>query len=51
MYTKIKLNGTKKRDSYEEKYGHLIPSIVIQHIPVCEIFELLNEVKKIQRVL
>jgi|GEM_PF-137988 len=36
----------KKRDSYEEKYGHLIPSIVIQHIPVCEIFELLNEVKK-----
>lgn len=37
------------RDSYEEKYGHLIPSIVIQHIPLCEVFELLTEVKKIQR--
>lgn len=34
------------RDSYEEKYGHLIPSIVIQHIPLCEVFELLTEVKK-----
>ena len=34
------------RDSYEEKYDHLIPSIVIQHIPLCEVFELLTEVKK-----
>lgn len=34
------------RDSYEKKYGRLIPSIVIQHIPVCEIFELLTEVKR-----
>ena len=34
------------RDSYEKKYGHLIPSIVIQHIPLCEVFELLTEVKK-----
>lgn len=34
------------RDSYEEKYEHLIPSIVIQHIPLCEVFELLTEVKK-----
>lgn len=34
------------RDNYQEKYGRLIPSIVIQHIPVCEIFELLTEVKK-----
>lgn len=36
----------KTRDEYEEKYGHLIPSVVIQHIPLCEIFELLIEVKK-----
>lgn len=34
------------RDSYEKKYGRFIPSIVIQHIPVREIFELLTEVKK-----
>lgn len=34
------------RDSYEQKYGRLIPSVVIQHIPLCEIFELLTEVKK-----
>lgn len=36
----------KTRDQYEEKYGHVIPSIVIQHIPVCEVFELLLQVKK-----
>ena len=36
----------KTRDSYEEKLGRLIPSIVIQHIPVPEVFELLDEVKK-----
>lgn len=36
----------KTRDSYEEKLGRLIPSIVIQHIPVPEVFRLLNEVKK-----
>ena len=23
------------RDSYEKQYGHTIPSVVIQHIPVC----------------
>lgn len=34
------------RDSYEEKLGHTIPSVVIQHIPVCEVFELLTKVKK-----
>lgn len=34
------------RDSYEEKLGHLVPSVVIQHIPVCEVFELLTQVKK-----
>lgn len=34
------------RDKYEKNYGRLIPSVVIQHIPVCEIFELLSEVKK-----
>lgn len=36
----------KKRDEYEEKCGKLIPSVVIQHIPLCEVFELLTEVKK-----
>lgn len=36
----------KTRDEYEQKYGRFIPSIVIQHIPVCEIFELLTEVKR-----
>lgn len=36
----------KTRDNYEQKFGHLIPSVVIQHIPLCEVFELLNEVKK-----
>lgn len=35
----------KTRDEYEQKYGRLIPSVVIQHIPVCEVVELLNEVK------
>lgn len=34
------------RDKYEKENGRLIPSVVIQHIPVCEIFELLTEVKK-----
>lgn len=36
----------KTRDGYEEKYGRLIPSIVIQHIPLCEVFELLTEVRR-----
>lgn len=36
----------KTRDEYEKKYGRLIPSVVIQHIPLCEIFGLLTEVKK-----
>lgn len=34
------------RDSYEKKHGSVIPSIVIQHIPVPEITELLLEVDK-----
>lgn len=34
------------RDKYEKEYGRLIPSIVIQHIPLCEVFELLTQVKK-----
>ncbi len=34
------------RDKYEKEYSRLIPSVVIQHIPLCEVFELLNEVKK-----
>lgn len=34
------------RDKYEAECGHLIPSIVIQHIPVPEVVELLKVVKK-----
>lgn len=34
------------RDSYEKKLGRVLPSIVIQHIPVPEVMELLLEVKK-----
>ena len=34
------------RDMYEATHGRVIPSIVIQHIPVPEVFELLDEVKK-----
>lgn len=34
------------RDKYEKQCGHVVPSIVIQHIPLCEVFELLTEVKK-----
>lgn len=36
----------EKRDEYEKINGKVIPSVVIQHIPVPEIFELINEVKK-----
>lgn len=36
----------KTRDAYEKKNGTVIPSVVIQHIPVPEIFELITEVKK-----
>lgn len=37
------------RDKYEEKTGSVIPSVVIQHIPVCEVFELLTRVKRTKR--
>ncbi len=36
----------KTRDKYEREYGSVLPSVVIQHIPVQEITELLTEVKK-----
>lgn len=36
----------KTRDEYENKYGHVIPALVIQHIPVPEVMELLLEVSK-----
>lgn len=36
----------KTRDEYEKKYNRLIPSVVIQHIPLCEVIELLTEVKR-----
>lgn len=34
------------RDKYEEKLGHVVPSVVIQHIPVCEVFDLMTKVKR-----
>ena len=37
------------RDGYIEKTGKAIPSVVIQHIPVCEVFELLTQVKRTKR--
>lgn len=39
----------KTRDEYEKKYGKLIPSVVIQHIPVCEVMGLLKEVRMTTR--
>lgn len=36
----------KVRDEYEKKYSHVIPSVVIQHIPVPEITKLLIESNK-----
>lgn len=39
----------KTRDSYEAKTGSVIPSVVIQHIPICEVFELLTRVKMTKR--
>ena len=36
----------KTRDRYAEKNGVPVPSVVIQHIPVCEVFELLTQVRR-----
>ena len=35
----------KTRDRYESKLGSVVPSVVIQHIPVCEVFDLMHRVK------
>ncbi|MBQ8980475.1 MAG: metallophosphoesterase family protein [Eubacterium sp.] len=37
------------RDEYEKKTGAPVPSVVIQHIPICEVFELLTQVKRTKR--
>ena len=37
------------RDAYAEKNGAPVPSVVIQHIPVCEVFELLTKVRRTKR--
>lgn len=34
------------RDEYEKKLGHIVPSVVIQHIPICEVFDLMKQVKR-----
>lgn len=38
-----------KRDEYEQKTGSVVPSVVIQHIPVCEVFDLMKRVKFTKR--
>ena len=35
----------KTRDSYEKP----VPSVIIQHIPICEVFELLTQVRRTKR--
>lgn len=37
------------RDQYEAQTGSVIPSVVIQHIPVCEVFELMHRVKRTKK--
>lgn len=37
------------RDSYEQRLGKVVPSVVIQHIPVCEVFELMKRVRRTTR--
>ncbi|MDD6603865.1 MAG: metallophosphoesterase family protein [Eubacteriales bacterium] len=37
------------RDKYEELTGAPVPSVVIQHIPVCEVFQLMHRVKPTKR--
>ncbi len=37
------------RDEYEKMTGAPVPSVVIQHIPICEVFELLTQVKRTKR--
>lgn len=37
------------RDDYEKMNNGVVPSVVIQHIPVCEVFELLNKVKSTKK--
>lgn len=37
------------RDKYEKEMGFPVPSVVIQHIPVCEIFELLTKVRRAKK--
>lgn len=39
----------KTRDRYESKLGSVVPSVVIQHIPVCEVFDLMHRVKFTKR--
>lgn len=34
------------RDKYEKKFGNVIPGVVIQHIPICEVFDLMTRVKR-----
>lgn len=37
------------RDKYEKMLGSVVPSVVIQHIPVCEVFDLMTKVKRTTR--
>lgn len=37
------------RDRYEKLVGEVVPSVVIQHIPVCEVFDLMTKVRRTKR--
>ncbi|MGN0532646.1 MAG: metallophosphoesterase family protein [Eubacterium sp.] len=37
------------RDKYEKLTGAPVPSVVIQHIPVCEVFQLMHRVKRTKK--
>lgn len=37
------------RDKYEKALGAVVPSVVIQHIPVCEVFDLMTKVRRTKR--
>lgn len=36
----------KTRDTFEKKYGSVVPSMVFQHIPVCEMYNIFKQVPK-----
>jgi 3',5'-cyclic AMP phosphodiesterase CpdA len=39
----------KTRDEYEKRCGDVVPSVVIQHIPVCEVYQLFEKVSRFKK--